>query len=177
MQQLRQLVMAIAILLGASFALDASAQQLWKYVDKDGKVTYSDKPPKNGEKAEAVSGNAGVNVMDAPRNRGSAPAGPQNAMGKPASREQQRESLRTAVDQARGELDAAKKALEEGRNPLPEEQSIVVGRDKKGRPTGANTVNRSPEYDTRISGLEEAVKKAEAKVETAEQNLRRNAPN
>ena len=28
--------------------------ELWKYTDKDGKVTYSDKAPKKGEKAEPV---------------------------------------------------------------------------------------------------------------------------
>ena len=50
---------AVTVIVGslaaALFNGSAGAQQLWKYTDKDGKIVYSDKPPKNGEKAEEVS--------------------------------------------------------------------------------------------------------------------------
>ena len=84
--------------------------------------------------------------------------------------------LGTRSDEARAELDAAKKALDEGRDPLPSEVQIVVGRNKDGAPTGKNASIRKPEYYARIAELEEEVKKAEAAVEIAERNQRRGSP-
>lgn len=165
---------------GAILVLLASvsqAQQLWKYTDKDGKVTYSDKAPKPGEKAEPVTSNSSTNVVPAPSNKvGGVPQKLDDVKARAAEREKLRDQLRKDLDVAREQLEEAKKALEEGRQPTEDERVIVVGRDKTGRPTGANTINHKPEYYERVAGLEEAVKTAEAKVAKAEENLRRNAP-
>ncbi len=153
------------------------AQQLWKYVDKDGKVTYSDKAPKPGEKAEAVKSDPKVNVLDAPRNtKDGASQTLKDINARTAEKADKRDKLRNAVDEARAELDAAKKALDEGRDPLPSEVQIVVGRNKDGAPTGKNASIRKPEYYARIAELEEEVKKAEAALEIAERNQRRGSP-
>ena len=93
-----------------------------------------------------------------------------------ATREATRDLFRKQVDDARDALDAAKKALETGREAKEEERQIVVGRGQNGQPTGVNAVLRKPEYEQRIAGLEDAIKKAEANVAAAEKNMRDNAP-
>ena len=46
----------------------SQAQALWKYTDKDGKVTYSDKAPKKGETATPVTSDSSTNMIEAPKN-------------------------------------------------------------------------------------------------------------
>ena len=161
----------------ACFAFAANAQGLWRYTDKDGKVTYSDKAPKNGEKAEPVIADTTGTVIPAGRTQ---PSGkPQNsdpAVPRGSERAIERETYRKAMDAARDELDKAKKALEDGQEPTQDERLIVVGRGANGQPTGTNNVNRKPEYYSRIASLEEAVKKAEEKVAVAERDFRQKAP-
>ena len=170
-----------AIMLAGAVALTAAgsgyAQALWKYTDKDGKVTYSDKAPKKGENAQAVISDPAANVIDAPKNtREGLPQKLQDLKTRGEEREKLRDQLRDAIEAAKNELIAAKAALEEGRAPQPNEVQIIVGRSPTGSPTGANAVVRKPEYYTRITALEETVKKAEANVDVAEQNYRRGAP-
>jgi len=155
-------------------APQGQAQALWKYTDKDGKVTYSDKAPKKGESAQLVSNDPSANIMDAPKNvqQGSSQKSPE-MKSRDSERENQRNALRETLEAAKAELETAKIALEEGRTPLQDEVQIVVGRGPAGAPTGANAVIRKPVYYARISALEEAVKKAEEKVETAERDYRR----
>lgn len=157
----------------ACSVLAAQAQGLWKYTDKDGKVTYSDKAPKNGERAEPVIADTTGTVI---------PAGKNQSSGKPQSsspvseRAAEREKYRKALDTARDELEKAKKALEDGQDPTQEERLIVVGRGAKGQPTGVNSINRKPEYYVRIAALEEDVKRAEEKVAVTERDFRQKAP-
>lgn len=169
-----------AFLLLGSFMLAAPnlhAQQLWKYTDKDGKVTYSDKAPKKGEKAEPVVTDPSTNIINAPKNTvGGVPQKLDDVKARAAEREKLRDQLRKDVETAREQLAEATKALEDGREPTEEERQIVVGRDKKGKPTGVNSIIRKPEYYERIASLEEAVKTAEAKVAKAEETLKKNAP-
>jgi len=54
MKQPARLLAALAA--GALLAAPGVAQQLYKYVDKDGRVQYSDRPPAGGQKAEKVTG-------------------------------------------------------------------------------------------------------------------------
>jgi hypothetical protein len=60
----------IVCLVAATFCLPATAQQLYRWVDKDGKVQYSDQPPPSGAKGERT--------IAAPR---PAPAPPADAKG------------------------------------------------------------------------------------------------
>lgn len=161
----------------AFFAISASAQELWKYTDKHGKVTYADKAPMNGEKAERVNADTTGTVIPAPKNlyEGQPQRGA-TVSSRASERAAAREVYRKNVDAAREELEQAKKALEAGREPTQEERQIVVGRGKNGQPTGVNAVIRKPEYDERIAGLEAAVNRAEEKVASAEKNSRENAP-
>ncbi len=159
------------------FAVSASAQELWKYTDKDGKVTYSDKSPTDGAKAERVNADTAGTVIPASKNViGGATQSSATISNRASTREATRDLFRKQVEDARGALDAAKKALETGREAKEEERQIVVGRGQNGQPTGVNAVLRKPEYEQRIAGLEDAIKKAEANVAAAEKNMRDNAP-
>lgn len=155
----------------------ASAQEMWKYTDKDGKVTYSDKAPKQGEKAERVITDTTGTVIPASKNTlGGTTQSSATISARAAEREALRDTYRKAIDAAREELEQARKALETGREPTAEERQIVVGRGKDGQPTGSNALIRKPEYYERITALETAVKKAEEKVANAEKSFRDNAP-
>ena len=167
----------IAGVLLACFAFAANAQGLWKYTDKDGKVTYSDKAPKNGEKAVPVIADTSGTVIPADRNPSSGkPQNSASVTSRAAERAGERETYRKALDAARDELEAAKKALEAGQEPTQDERSIVVGRGANGQPTGANSISTKPEYYSRIALLEDTVKKAEEKVAAAERDFRQKAP-
>lgn len=179
MRQPKQaLVLSFTLTCMAGLAMtgEANAQALWKYTDKDGKVTYSDKPPKKGETAQLVTNNPSANIIDAPKGtRESDERRLEDLKGRAAEDIRVREKLREALDVAKQALDAAKAALESGRDPLSGETQIRVGRTKTGETTGVNNVIRNPAYYARIASLEEAVKKAEENVEAAEKSLGRGA--
>jgi hypothetical protein len=175
-----QLVSAAIVFAGAMALLVSNlgyTQALWKYTDKDGKVTYSDKAPKKDENAQLVISDPAANIVDAPKN---SRQGESQKSGERKTRLDERESksneLRDVLEKAKAELELAKTALEDGRALQPDEVQIVVGRAQTGAPTGANAQIRKPGYYARIAALEEAVKKAENMVEAAEQNYRRGAP-
>ena len=153
------------------------AEGLCKYIDKDGKVTYSDKAPKKGENAQPVTSDSSTNVIDAPKNtKQGVPQKLQDVKGRADERERLRDKLKDALQAAKDDLADAKAVLESGREPQPGETQIIVGRTKTGAPTGTNTQMRKPEYYARIASLEDAVKKAEARLEIAERNYRTDAP-
>jgi hypothetical protein len=175
MQRHRRSIAGITLAAAAALTVAGAghAQALWKYTDKDGKVTYSDKAPKKGENAQLVTNDPAANVIESQRNtREGAPQKSQEVKNRAAESDQ----LRDALDAARAELDEARIALEKGREPLPNEVQIVVGRTPSGAATGVNSVIRKPEYYLRIAALEEAIKNAEDKVESAERSYRRSAP-
>lgn len=150
------------------------AQALWKYTDKNGKVTYSDKAPKKGETAQLVTNDPSANVIETQKSvREGVPQKTQEGKTRDTERENLREKLKEKLAAAKAELELARKALEDGREPQADEVQIVVGRSPTGAPTGANAVIRKPAYYARITSLEEAVKKAEANVEVAEREFQR----
>lgn len=170
------------VLLLALASLQASAQVLYKYVDANGKVTYSDRAPKAGEKAERMLADSTTNVINSPAaSRGGVVI---KSGGNASGRAAERDKLKASVDAAEIDLERAKKALEAGLTPEEGEQRIVVktttvkGKDGKmiTVPTGQNAVLRTDEYRERISNLESAVKAAEEKLEQAQTNYRRGAP-
>ena len=164
-----------AVLFGSVGRVDA--QSMWKYVDKDGKITYSDKAPKKGETATPVAGDASTNIIDAPKNlQQGKPQKLQDVKARAEEREKLREKLRDQLEQARDAVKDAKAALADGQEPREGETQVVVGRTKTGAPTGVNSQLRKPEYYARIASLEAEVKKAEEKLDVAERNYRTGAP-
>lgn len=164
----------LALMLLLPVAVSAQSAPVYKHVDKDGKVTYSEKPPaKPDPKAESKAApDAKKLEMDNQRNviksftpkSGSDGAADVRKFDK---RLEKNDSLRAELDEAIRELDEAKAALEAGKDPLDDEwQTIGVSQGRVSRvPTEA--------YHQRVKSLEQAVEKAEAKVKRAESAFRR----
>lgn len=154
-------------------ALHAHAQTLYKVVDKDGKVTYTDKPPKETDKKTTVKEvkidpNANITKLN---NKDSSGREQKFAdiKARGDERASKRDKLQADVEGAEQALEKAKKSLEIGRTPLEGEGRIIVGK-------GGNSVQRTPEYDKRIEGLEAAVKKAESALKDAQVKRQRESP-
>jgi hypothetical protein len=162
----------VAVFTWAALLPTADAQTMYKYVDKDGKVTYSDKPPRNGEKAETVAPvEKGANIVKLD-NKGTQATAQKfsDVKGRTDQRVAARDKLEKAVNEAEDRLTRAKKALENGRDPKDGEQRIVV------RAQGGNSVFRTEAYYARVAALEADVKKAEEALSLAQERYRRNAP-
>ncbi len=164
--------------------VSAYADTLYKYVDANGKVTYSDRKPKPGEKATVVDADPTINIFNAPAPVRSAAEKSKkpNATDLRTKRVQERaaklDALIAAVEKAEADLDKAKKALEDGQAPTEDERRIRVGYKigKDGKPTtettGVNVVTTTEDYAQRIAKLEAAVTAAEENLEKAREAKR-----
>ena len=147
------------ILLGAALAMGAgmaAAQTLYKLIDKNGKVTYSESPPKDFPgQVIRIEIDPNRNTATLPKLKESdLPSRAGNGAGAPK-----------AVDAAaaREKLEAAKKALADAQqNPRDEEVTFLGNKGGGVRPV------QSEAYKARLEGLERAVKLAEEDVRRAE---------
>ncbi len=173
MPRLTDLIRCGVLMLGSFVASMAGGETLYRYTDKDGKVTYSDKAPKNGEKAEAVQVEKGDKIGNTVKLDTKDSKGVQQQFSdikaRGDARVAGRDKLQREVDEAVERLERAKKALETGRDPKSGEGRIVVRK-------GGNAVIRTEEYYARIATLELAVKKAEEAVSSAKERYNRNSP-
>ena len=169
MYRLEILLLALVIA-GAS---SAQTSTVYKHVDKDGKVTYSEKPPaKDDPKVEGKADGAKKLGVDNQRNviksyvpkTGSDGTGAARAFDKRVDRNNE---LRAKLEEAQRELEDAKAAFEAGRDPLDDEWQTVGA--AAGRPARIPTEG----YHQRVKALEQAVKNAEEKVKQAETAVRR----
>ena len=193
-------LIAVALLLLASGAF---AEVLYKWVDKDGRVHFSDKPPVGfkGEVAKIVTDA----VPDPPPVAAPRPApkvvkpeaeDDEKSVDIATQRRQLREQLAARVAAARVKLEAARKALADGEDASSEERQYVrqeFARDErrpdKTPPPRGNCMSQkttdgkavwncprsipTEAYFTRQDKLEEAVKKAEEELAEAERAYRR----
>ena len=143
--------LAAAVLL---LAQPAAAQTLYKLIDKNGKVTYADSPPKDYDgKVEKIE-------VDPNRNR--ATILPPGTSGEVLKDRPNAADSGDALKQAQARLDAARKDLAFARdNPREGEVERVgnVGGGARPVPTEA--------YEKRLAALEEAVRSAEEEVRRA----------
>lgn len=183
------LLLALAIAL----ALPASAQVLYKLVDRQGRTTYSDSPPKNFDgTVTRLEPDTASNVLpsakppEVPARKGADP-------GIGEQRRQAREVLGAKLLAAQARVEAARKALSEGDEPLPDEMQTIQHRHPvpaAGRPLpnpncfvasepGAapalNCPSRVPAdaYYARQRKLEDDLRRAEAELALAERAYRR----
>jgi hypothetical protein len=187
---LRGFLLAIA----ATLALPASAQQiLFKLVDRDGRVTYSDSVPKNyGGTVVRIESDASPSPMPAVK---SGEVAPKAATGSKMAEDRRRirEDLEKKLRAAQARVEEARKAKAEGGEPLPEEMQTIQHRyaplrsgeqppnancfaasDASGAPS-LNCPSRVPQesfYD-RQKKLDEDLKRAEEELELAERAYRR----
>lgn len=179
---------AISIVL-AAFSLGASAQAVYKHVDKDGKVYYSDKPPAKDEGGKKLDIDSNRNVVPAlagkPSEQGS--AGDKERINR---RLEKQDNLLAELNAAKDRLAAAKEALAAGMEPSEDEMDTVQGpkriisRGPPGKGAAPVAVPLGPprrvpneQYQERIKGLEEEVKSAEQNLAKAEAAYRRGVPN
>jgi uncharacterized protein DUF4124 len=150
--------LSIATVALALLATAAPAQTLYKLVDKNGKVTYSESPPKD------FDGKVIPLDIDPTRNTATMPkyTPPEKAKGNGIS--PPRSNDVAAVGMARERVDAARKALDDARSN-PGEGDF----DRIGTAGGGTRPVPSQSYLKRIEALEENLRKAEenlARLET-----------
>jgi hypothetical protein len=155
------MVAAAAFLAG----VPAAAQTVYKLIDKNGKVTYSEEPPKHFD-GQVIRIDIDPNVNkatlgNAPGERGQ--DGITRAKPDKESAREREQSHAERLDAAREKLDDARKALADARDNPREGDVRFVG--KVGG--GARPVP-SEEYQNRLAGLERAVKEAEDEVKQLE---------
>jgi hypothetical protein len=156
---------ALALGIGAA-ALDASAQTLYKLIDKNGKVTYSEKPPKDFDGKVIrldIDPNANTATLPKPAPPPAPAAGGSAGNSDAPVSKTQPKSSGDKVQDARDRLDAAKKALENARNNPGESDLSFIG--NKG---GGTRPVPSDAYTAKLAALEAAVKAAEEELKRAE---------
>lgn len=198
--RLAQCLLALA---GLLLPLAVFSQVLYKWTDAEGKVQYSDRPPKDLKGVTRIERDIPPTPSPAPPAlpkvaADPAKAPPPGAQDPAGKRRAVRNQLEKALTQARDNLDAARKALTEASSPEPDERQVVQQQMKAGEGTGGMhglSLARSncrpytdkngkagvmcpastpnEAYYDRIAKLEEAVRTAEEEVAQAEQAWRR----
>jgi hypothetical protein len=145
-------------LLICAMALCGSAQaDMYKYVDEKGRVTYSNKPIKGGQKVELPE----LSTMPAPK---VPPPAPKEA--KPdVEREQRRQALEQQIAQEEKALAEAKQAYQEG-SEKPEvwhRTQTVAGPD--GKPVTVTKKGRN------VAAYEEKMRQLQADVDVHQKAL------
>jgi hypothetical protein len=135
-------------------ATDAAAQTLYKLIDKNGKVTYSESPPKDFDgKVVPMNIDPNANTATMPKAAPGAFTPPGGGASASADRAQS----------ARERLDAARKALKDAIDN-PREGEVT----RMGIVGGGTRPVETEEYKQRIAGLEADVRKAEEALRAAE---------
>jgi hypothetical protein len=148
-----------AVTLGAGVA---AAQTLYKLIDKNGKVTYSESPPKDFDgKVIRMDIDPKANTATLPK-PGAEPR-PETESEKIIRRPTPTAAGGDKVQAARDKVAAAKKALQDARdNPREGEVQRVGNVGGKTRPVPTE------DYQKRLEALEEGVRKAEEELRVAE---------
>ncbi len=154
-----------ALLAAALFCAGASAETLYKLIDKNGKVTYSESRPKTFDGqviAIDINPNANTATLEKPPPKSVGEAGGARSRGEVKSPGKMDEEARLA--QARERLDAARKALQEATDNPQEGDMVMVGK------VGGGVRNIPSEaYQQRLDRLEAEVRIAQEDLRRAEQ--------
>jgi hypothetical protein len=161
--RVRPIVLACTALAASLGLAEAAAQTLYKLIDRNGKVTYSESAPKDFD-GQVVPMNIDPNANTAtlPKPAAAAPAGRGDSDGpsrKPTITKEER------VQAARDKLAGAKKALQDAIDN-PKEGDIT----RMGTTKGFTRPVPSEDYQKRLAELEERVKKAEEELKVAERS-------
>ncbi len=158
---------AIILVCGlAAFAAAAAVEVLYKLIDRNGKITYSQDAPKN------FDGQVIRLEIDPARNTATLPKyepAPKAVAkeGQPGKLAEERNSKLTReqrLDKARESLEKARKALVDARdNPKDGDIQFI------GKVGGGARPQPSEEYEKRLAELETAVKRAEEELKRVEQ--------
>ena len=136
----------------------AAAQTLYKLIDKNGKVTYSESPPKDFDgKVIRMDIDPNANTATLPKpGSGPAPTEAEKILRRPGPS--------TGNEQAaREKLEAAQKALKDARDSPAEADMRYIG-----NVGGGTRAVPTEEYQKRLATLEENVRKAEEELRVAQ---------
>jgi hypothetical protein len=112
----------LLLMLAVALASPASAQVLYKLIDREGRVTYSDREPKDFDgKVIRLEPDVASNIVPSPKAAEPAPAGASPVTGVADQRRRTREDLDRKLREAQLRVEVARKAKAEGVDPLPEE--------------------------------------------------------
>jgi len=157
---------ALGAALVLALCLPASAQTLYKLIDKDGKVTYSETAPKffDGQVIRIdIDPNANTMTMPKPEKVDPTSGEPKRKGDQPRKSEDGKVKGPLDPDIARDRLEAAKNALADAHDNPKEGEITWIGKVGGGtRPVF------SEDYQRRIDRLELAVKSAEEDLRRAE---------
>lgn len=153
-KSMKAISIAAALCLGLGGT--AYAQALKKYVMPDGRVVYSDQPVAGGKLVREVAPPPQVDPASRSQAEDAARRD-REAVKEVNQRLDQQRAGRKTVQQAQADLDAAKRKLEEGKEPLPGERTGTAG--------GKSRLN--PAYWQRQEANELAVKNAEKALSEA----------
>jgi hypothetical protein len=148
-----RLVLACAFAWVLAFPAQA---EIYKYVDEKGRVTYSNKPIKGGQKVELPE----LSTVPAPKVDTSKLTKPE-----PSERDKRRKELEEQIAKEQKALADAKQAYKEGEEK-PEvwrHTRTIVGKD--GKPTTITETGRN------VAAYEEKMKQLKDAVELHEKNL------
>lgn len=151
----------LAALLGLAF--NAGAVVLYKAIDANGRVTYSDSPPPAGVAARVVPLDIDTNALPT----AAWPSLPQSAGARDLEELIVRRPAQPSdagVRAAQARLDRARAALDEAQNNSTPDDWIYFGRTQRRAPR--------PEYEARLSSLEAEVGAAQAQLDDEERKLR-----
>jgi hypothetical protein len=199
---MRTLLNAVLVVTAGSLIISTQAQTLYRGVDNDGRVTYSDEPTGKDGKTIKLEIDKNLNVTASPK---------QYSDGKKSDIDERitkrvalRDKLRAALEKAQAQLATAEMSLANGRNPRDEElQPTISHPDNNGKPNAAGNITgrgglvlcskeKNPDgsaqivcpaipvpnedYHKRVKELEDAVAQAEDEFRSAERAYRRDGP-
>ncbi len=177
-QKLSASTVTILIMAFCTYSISADAQTVYKQIDKNGKVTYSDTPPKKGdaddEKDEALKGkkvelpiNRDLNVYK-PGSYKSSGAEEGMRSAKPTrGSNTQRDNAVENLKRARAGLVTATATRDAGIVATAEDFQFIAGANG-----AAGRAVPKASYLARIKSLDDLVPAAEKTVEAAEKALR-----
>jgi hypothetical protein len=156
---------AIGAVVALGFCIPAAAQTLYKLIDKNGKVTYSETAPKSFDgQVIRIDIDPNANTMTMPKPTADKVSGEparEGAKGKKAEGAKAKEVL--DPEAARERLEAAKNALADARDNPKEGEVMWLG--KAG---GGSRPVFSEDYQKRLERLELQVKDAEEALRRAQ---------
>ena len=159
------LLLAASLLAAPWAAGEGDRQVVWKLEDRKGKVTYVDKAP-----GKDFDGKVTRIEVDLSANRATllnvGESGTKPVQLPLTAPELKRVKADAELARARANLEAAKKAREDGQEPTPEETQWIGKKGGGARPVPTDA------YHARIKSLDDAVKSAEAELERAQKAAR-----
>ncbi len=166
------LTIALASLLWPQFAL----AEIYKHVDADGRITYSNVKIKGAKKLALEPAGTNFGTGESNNSDGAAKRAPATRTATPASfpkvdagTQNQRDNKRKDILQS--ELDAERKALEDAKKAYAEGASNPEMYKKKNADGSSSTFRNVPKFDEKMKGLQAEVDVHQRNIDLLEKEI------